>query len=530
MEDYDYLLSDGSDNEEASYSDQVDSDIEAELYGLIHHDTQDNSVSLQDKSDSVDINSVSIQDKSGSTESNFILPQDDLGLIDNNSVSPVTNSVASVDTINSTERRKKKKKKLKKHSFPITNDHTSFFSSDAIVNSNLYYSFESPVRMQKQQHNQVENENTKRNVIPTPAKRKSDAISEILENIQFKKNIKSAQPENSVSKQKKIKPNHNCIKAGGESFVEIIDDSSDSDSSIIFLEPDQSNLQTNIAKETVVLSSDSEDSDSSMEKSFSQACQRKRVEVSNADISPNSKDPWHINSEDKFRTRKQSNRYHDNAVMTCSKCQLKGHSAKFCAISKAMKCFFCGDYHSGMNCKNKICTKCFQQGHDRRRCYVHRIGTCGLCSMRGHSLNNCPDLWRRYHLTVSQTSKGSIVKGNPKPHSPLYCYTCGSKGHYGAECVETRTDRWSFPTWTSVISYKNPISVLRNKDGRNFQQEERNSNERNRFDETPLFRRRKGNEAFSKDTPIQKTKQKKKRRNLKCNLIPTPSQQLGHKV
>ncbi|GBO12251.1 hypothetical protein AVEN_243119-1, partial [Araneus ventricosus] len=113
------------------------------------------------------------------------------------------------------------------------------------------------------------------------------------------------------------------------------------------------------------------------------------------------------------------------------------------------------------------------------------------------------------------TSKGSIVKGNPNPHSPLYCYSCGSKGHYGAECTETRVDRWSFPTWTSVISYKNPIAVLRRENERNFRQEERNSHERNRFDRTPLFHRKKGNETFSKDTPTQNTKKKKKKKSPK---------------
>ncbi|GBN57182.1 hypothetical protein AVEN_5022-1 [Araneus ventricosus] len=404
MEDYDDILSDHSGNEEAYYSDRVDSDIEAELYGLIHHDTQDNSISLQDKSDSVEIKSVSLQGKSGPTENNSILPQNSWGLTDDNSVLPLTNSVASKDTVKSTKNEKNSvKKNIQNYSTPVTTNHVNFFSSDVIVNNNLYFSFESPVRKQKIQHNRVQNENSKINAIPTPAKRKSDVVSEILGNLQLKKNIKSMQSQNSVSKQKKNNPGRSSIMTEAESFVEIVDDSSDSDSdsSIMFLEPDESNLETNITKETVVLSSDSEDSDSSMEKSFSQACQRKQTGISNADISPNNKDLWHINSEDKFRTRKQSNRYHDNAVITCSKCQLKGHSAKFCSVPKSMKCFFCGDYHSGMNCKNKICTKCFQQGHDRRRCYIRFIDTCELCRMRGHSERNCPDLWRRYHLTVS---------------------------------------------------------------------------------------------------------------------------------
>ncbi|XP_055953867.1 zinc finger CCHC domain-containing protein 7-like [Argiope bruennichi] len=512
MEDYDDILSDKSYNEEAYYSDQINSDIEAELYGLVHHDTQDNSISLQDESDSVEIKSVSLEDKSACIKNNSNLFQNSMGPTDDNSalVLPAT-SITAEDTINSAKKLKNTvKKSSQNYSSPIKNN-TDFFCSDTIINNNLYMSFESPVRKKSIQNNLVQSKNSKSNAAERPAKRKSDVVSEILGNIQLKKNrnSKSIQSKDSASKRNENSRNNNSIISETDSFVEVVDSSSDSDSdsSIVFLEPDQSNLQTNIAKETVVLSSDSENSDSSIERSLSQACRKKQTTASNTDLNPTIKDPWHINSEDKFRTRKQSNRYHENAVITCSKCQLKGHSAKFCSIPKAVKCFFCGDNHAGSDCKNKICTKCFRLGHDRRLCYIHYIDTCELCRMRGHSERNCPDLWRRYHLT---TSKGSIVKGNPNPHIPLYCYSCGSKGHYGAECMEIRTNRWYFPTWPSVISYKNPVSVLQREREKDF-------HERSKFDRTPLFHRRKRYETFSNDTPTHSKKKKKKKKSSKIS-------------
>lgn len=43
--------------------------------------------------------------------------------------------------------------------------------------------------------------------------------------------------------------------------------------------------------------------------------------------------------------------------------------------------------------------------------YQNRL-TCPLCKLRGHSLDYCPDKWRRYHSTVSCIKKKNFIIEN----------------------------------------------------------------------------------------------------------------------
>ncbi|GFU06315.1 uncharacterized protein NPIL_200431 [Nephila pilipes] len=307
-----------------------------------------------------------------------------------------------------------------------------------------------------------------------PIKRKSDVVSEILENIQVTCESDSRSISfGIISSEPKIDNHMHLIKqSNADSLVEDETVSSDSDSSVIFFEPDESEPLTNLKHKTIILSSGDDESDSSTERMFAKSCQVKGKSLPN-NLSSNEKDLWHVNIDDKYRSRK-SYRYHERAVLTCSNCNMKGHNARFCQVPKMIKCFICGGNHSGNHCRDKMCSKCTKRGHDGKRCYAGVIDSCFLCNMKGHVTKNCPDLWRRYHLT---TSFGKIVEGEQYISNASYCYNCGLLGHYGAECTMTRMDNSTFPTWTSVISYNNPRAIYRNEGKKGFSKE--NAHDRN---------------------------------------------------
>ncbi|GFY62950.1 uncharacterized protein TNIN_13771 [Trichonephila inaurata madagascariensis] len=420
------------------YSDHVDSDIEAELYSLIHHDLTDNSTLFQENIDTSrgNVNSsqiTSVQPGSDSVLSKSVSFMPENELINGNKKNTKRNSTLNVGP----------------------------FISDGIMHSNLYTSFETPNKRHAVQNSQ--NESFVKTETNESVKRNSAVISKFLDNTVGNNSGSNSGlihcGENSLKQT--ISNTHLNKKSKDESFVVVESDSSDSDSSVYITVCDESDLKTNLTKETIVLSSDSDESDSSTERMFEESCRVKRNSLPSNYLNSNQRDPWHINTADAFRSGRLSNRYHVRVQTTCSNCNVKGHVAKYCPAPKTVKCFICGGNHSWLRCSDKMCSRCSQKGHDYKRCFSYKVETCFLCNMPGHSGKCCPDLWRRYHLT---TSLGKIIKGKQRTsNSSIFCYNCGSEGHYGAECERPRMDSSGLPTWTSVISYDNPGGTNGNK-------------------------------------------------------------------
>ncbi|XP_035992820.1 zinc finger CCHC domain-containing protein 7 [Fundulus heteroclitus] len=149
-------------------------------------------------------------------------------------------------------------------------------------------------------------------------------------------------------------------------------------------------------------------------------------------------------------------RYYTGKNVQCRNCNKTGHLSKNCPDPRKLTaCFLCGTTgHQASQCPNKHCNNCGQPGHLFNSCnekaYWHK--QCHRCSMRGHFFDACPEIWRQYHIT---TKKGAPVKqqGDDSGQSPVYCYNCSKKGHYGYECTQQRMFSGVFPTYPFVNYY-----------------------------------------------------------------------------
>ncbi|XP_008410676.1 zinc finger CCHC domain-containing protein 7 isoform X1 [Poecilia reticulata] len=153
---------------------------------------------------------------------------------------------------------------------------------------------------------------------------------------------------------------------------------------------------------------------------------------------------------------RMSNRYYTGKNVHCRNCNKKGHLSKNCPHPKKVTpCFLCGSMgHQAITCPNKHCNNCGQPGHLSRCCsersYWHK--QCHRCSMRGHFFDDCPEIWRQYHIT---TKKGPPVKqpGGDSDQPAAYCYNCSKKGHLGYECTKRRMFSGVFPSYPFICHY-----------------------------------------------------------------------------
>lgn len=119
----------------------------------------------------------------------------------------------------------------------------------------------------------------------------------------------------------------------------------------------------------------------------------------------------------------------DEQGPTCRTCHKRGHISADC---KVLRCFTCGalEDHDTADCTMlRKCSNCGESGHLRAECTeTKRTIFCWRCDSRIHTEDKCHLIWRDY------------VKDRRGPHNTqcVYCYHCGSSGHYGDECTDTR--------------------------------------------------------------------------------------------
>ncbi|XP_069047755.1 zinc finger CCHC domain-containing protein 7 isoform X2 [Lepisosteus oculatus] len=230
--------------------------------------------------------------------------------------------------------------------------------------------------------------------------------------------------------------------------------------------------QRETAAEQAETLSDSEDSDcveSWMILGRGQLAEDRSIQLNLKDHSRESwgsgsgEDNWTISDKDieaqicnkRDRLRSVNRYYKPNKNVTCRSCGKNGHLSKNCPTPKAPVCILCAEPgHLQRSCPLKHCANCNRPGHESEECIDRAFWNkqCHRCGMRGHFFDDCPEIWRQYHLT---TSSGPIVipDDKEKQKSPAYCYNCSRKGHLGHECKQKRMFNNTFPTLPFITYY-----------------------------------------------------------------------------
>ncbi|XP_059226294.1 uncharacterized protein LOC106092180 isoform X2 [Stomoxys calcitrans] len=144
------------------------------------------------------------------------------------------------------------------------------------------------------------------------------------------------------------------------------------------------------------------------------------------------KNLWRICTEDRFT--KSVKRFNN---LKCTNCCEFGHARSHCKRPrKPLICYMCGQSgHQEPRCPNTICLRCgnktqvFLKGCNA--CSFQNRLICPICKIRGHSIDFCPDKWRRYYATTEPNAypRNSIVYNTKK-----YCSICGHRGHLSDVC------------------------------------------------------------------------------------------------
>ncbi|KAJ4423664.1 hypothetical protein N0V82_001687 [Gnomoniopsis sp. IMI 355080] len=134
----------------------------------------------------------------------------------------------------------------------------------------------------------------------------------------------------------------------------------------------------------------------------------------------------------------------DNVVF-CLTCAQVGHITESCPD---LVCRFCQGPHFKYECPTRQrCAKCKQLGHTKSSC-PEKLAVapgevaieCAICEGHDHTEINCIQLYQIYRPKPGNVSKVRSL--------PIFCYACGTEGHYGGDC--TLADRSVPPTkmWT----------------------------------------------------------------------------------
>ncbi|GJQ68790.1 hypothetical protein Trydic_g14728 [Trypoxylus dichotomus] len=143
---------------------------------------------------------------------------------------------------------------------------------------------------------------------------------------------------------------------------------------------------------------------------------------------------WNILEEDR-----QFYRLNTSRGPRCHVCREFGHVSFNCPNGRRpVVCTLCGERgHLEPRCPNGLCTLCGSRGGYGTycsNCAKWSTIRCRLCHMVGHIDIKCPDLWRRYHLTIEP---GPIVKPErmiKKIPQDRWCSGCARRGHYEYRC------------------------------------------------------------------------------------------------
>ncbi len=187
---------------------------------------------------------------------------------------------------------------------------------------------------------------------------------------------------------------------------------------------------------------------------------------------------WKIDRDDLYRDsgpKAKRARYYERQ---CKNCRQRGHVQRDCPEPKKGPLCLCGGgEHKWFKCPKKRCLRCGATNAfftpDCQQCkHLDRVD-CLKCGAPGHTEASCPDIWRRFHDTVSADAENFKSPSCDVHRSAANstCVNCAKKGHYLHHCRAYRQSRYPFSV-LSVIDYSYPQQVTEEKMSRRRRRKE----------------------------------------------------------
>ncbi|KAK7161908.1 hypothetical protein R3I94_004542 [Phoxinus phoxinus] len=269
-------------------------------------------------------------------------------------------------------------------------------------------------------------------------------------------------------------PQVQTAKSSPDEIVLLDSESDESSSESIppFVEDLDSDSDSDVLENWMILGQEKQDEDHSIQLNISDNPEHANDGGNIQTWTVSEKDKWAQISNKGVGPRRVSNRfsnrYYTEKSITCHNCRKTGHLSKNCPTPKKMPCCsLCGLHgHLLRTCPNRHCYNCSLPGHTYDNCLEkarwHKC--CHRCGMTGHFIDACPDIWRQYHLT---TTLGPLNKSSDPEAcgKPAYCYNCSKRGHFGHECSQRRMYNGTYPT-LPLITYYDTTKDINSRENR----------------------------------------------------------------
>jgi len=176
---------------------------------------------------------------------------------------------------------------------------------------------------------------------------------------------------------------------------------------------------------------------------------------------------WFVDRSDRFGDLPslRKNRYFAGKTrIRCLNCNHWDHVARNCREPKKIACCnVCGDPgHSPFQCPKKVCFGCGRPSKIYIECCPdcrrERGAVCLICKLN-HLTTQCPDLWRRYHMTTTLQSQPTATTTSLKPDHLQKCYLCAGSGHLPFNCRAAPQSKYLMPN-PAVIQYEDSRQFL----------------------------------------------------------------------
>lgn len=213
--------------------------------------------------------------------------------------------------------------------------------------------------------------------------------------------------------------------------------------------------------------------------------------------------------------------------VTCNYCNRVGHRDDTCRMKPPI-CYMCGSTgHYEPRCPKKICVNCGSPNHMYStmcaNCSNWGYMKCAECGQNGHPASHCPDIWRRYHNTI--TLDTPLEENRQfKKHYQLFCSGCTRRGHLIHTCRITLPFSGLPINSPYVALYKPVYSQI--QENKNFDSnDQQKSKNKNRQDSTSSANHTSRNEQLKRQSksPITHDHQNKKK-NLGILGIPNDNE------